>query len=468
MKTLFQCLPKDFFKPLTGKYQESYADCIQLLFNTFKPEISYGVNREIVVATLEDYFSEDEGEMFSEDGEETIRDARGKANFFIRTLKECGWLEYESGENHQIQVLLLEHAIPVIESFNRIIREEEAEYQGIISQIYSTLLNKDLYHKPYELILKGVQENTDRLLSELKKLNVSIKRHMDKQTNEMDASEILEHFFEYHKNIGSKAYLRMKTSENIYYFRSEIIDKLEDILSSQSLMDLATNGYMEVEQILDRDLAYDALLQLILDAKSAFFRLDDIIREIDQKHTRYMKNAVMRAKFLMSTGNNLEGRLLQILNLLAEELNEEVQASVYDDIAPEAATLFHLYPQRYLSPESLKTIPVTKVQGVVNELSDGLVMTEEERALYKEALREKNRNRFTRKNINTYVEGLLVEQSRIKASLLPIETKRDLIRLIYISLYGNHKANGYGIERSTDRIRVGEYEIPDFVIVRND
>lgn len=38
---------------------------------------------------------------------------------------------------------------------------------------------------------------------------------MDKQTSEMSASEIIDHFFEYLKNIGSKAYLRMKTSENI-------------------------------------------------------------------------------------------------------------------------------------------------------------------------------------------------------------------------------------------------------------
>ena len=43
MKNLFGVLPEDFFKPLTGKYRRQYADCILLIFNTFKPEISYGV-----------------------------------------------------------------------------------------------------------------------------------------------------------------------------------------------------------------------------------------------------------------------------------------------------------------------------------------------------------------------------------------------------------------------------------------
>ena len=109
---------------------------------------------------------------------------------------------------------------------SRIIKDEETEYQGIISQIHAILQNQELYTKPYELIIKGVQENTERLISELKKLNASIKRHMDKQTNDMSAGEILDHFFEYHQNIGFKAYLRMITSENkscIFHYEFEFI-----------------------------------------------------------------------------------------------------------------------------------------------------------------------------------------------------------------------------------------------------
>lgn len=97
---------------------------------------------------------------------------------------------------------------------SRIIKDEETEYQGIISQIHASFQNQELYTKTYELIIKGVQENTERLISELKKLNASIKQHMDKQTNNMNAGEILDHFFEYHQNIGFKAYFRMITSEN--------------------------------------------------------------------------------------------------------------------------------------------------------------------------------------------------------------------------------------------------------------
>lgn len=465
MKSLFQVLPEDFFKPLTSKYRKEYADCIMLIFNTFKPEISYGVNREVVVRTLEDYFDTDDIEMTFDD-ENYISDAREKANGIIASLKSCGWLEYEQEKNHQLNVVLFEYTIPIIESMNKVIQEQETEYQGIISQIHASLQNKDLYVKPYELIIKGVKENTERLISELKKLNVSIKRHMDKQTSDMSASEIIDHFFEYHKNIGSKAYLRMKTSENIAYFRSSIIAKIEEIMEDKSIMERAVTGYMDIEQEDDEDKAYDSIISDLLDVKSMFYRLDDIIEEIDYKHAHYMKNAVMRARFKLATGNNMEGKLSKILDLLAEELNREENDNMTINILEGIDEVFSIYSQGYISPESFKTIPVSKKNSIVDNISDEVIMSEEERLLYKEALRIKNRERFSRKNINEYVQVLLKDKEKISVEDIPIKSKRDLIRIIYISIYAGNRANNYEIKRTNKKVRKMGYTFPMFDIIK--
>ena len=457
MKRLFDILPADFFKPLTSKYRQEYADCIMRLFNAFKPEISYGVGREIVVKELADYFEVDDVEM-SFDDETFVSDAREKANGVIAMLKRCGWIEYEQEVNHQINVVLCEYAIPVIESMNRVIRDEEAEYQGIISQIHASLQNEELYTKPYELIIKGVLENTERLLSELKKLNASIKRHMDRQTNDMGADEILDHFFDYHPNIGSKAYLRMKTSENISYFRTAIIERIERMMESPEIMERAVAGYMEVEETEDSDQAYDQVIGILIDIKSSFYRLDDIIEEIDRKHARYMRSAVMRARFLLATGNNLEGKLSKILDMYVRELNDEIQ--------PDLETLFSLYPQSYVSPESLQTIPVTKKLGTVSKFSDDAGMSEEERQLYKEALRMKNRSRFSRKNINEYVVNLLDGRDELPVTEVPVASRRDLIRIIYISIYAGNRSNNYTIKRSGRQVEMQGYSLPYFDILR--
>lgn len=466
MKNLFECLPEDFFKPLTGKYKREYADCIQLIFNTFKAEISYGIGREILVSALEGYFEYDEQDMVFDDENTVLSDARAKANGVIKALRDTGWIEYEQGENHQINVILFEYTIPVIESFQRIIKEEETEYQGIISQIHAALQNKELYARPYELILKGVSENTERLISELKKLNASIKRHMERQTNEMGAAQVLEHFFDYHKNIGSKAYLRMKTSENISYFRSAIINKLEEILSTENIMEGAISGYMEIEQVTDREEAYDSVLSLILYVKSVFYRLDEIIVEIDKKHTRYLKNAVMRAKFLLSTGNNMEGKILRILDHLAQELNVSQNQNIYDNSKSDLLKLFQIYPQNFIDDESLRAIPVSKKLGIVEDLEESVILTAEEREFYKEALKEKNRNRFSRNNIDSYISELLPSQGRMKASALPLDNKRDMIRIIYISLYGNNRSNCYRVERTDLLVQKNGFHFREFEIIK--
>lgn len=462
-KNLFEILPADFYKPLTSKYRRMYADTILLIFNTFKPEISYGVNREVVVSALLDYFELDDDEI-SFDDENYVSDARDKANGVIAQLKAAGWLEYEQVDNHQLNVVMFEYAIPIIESMNRVIREEETEYQGLISQIYSTLHNDELLAKPYELIIVGVEENTERLVSELKRLSVSIKRHMDKQTNEMNANEVLEHFFKYHQDIGSKAYLRMKTAENISYFRSSIIERIDYVLSNSEIMSRAVRGYMELRKVEDGDLAYDSLVSELIDIKLAFYKLDDIIEEIDSKHTKYMKNAVRRAQFLLATGNNLEGKLSRILNLMAEDINNK-RCELFDADEKEDLKI-SMYPQRYISPESLKTIPVKKQMTEIGTIDTAPVMTEEERMLYKEALRQKNRRRFTRKNVNDYVEELLKDKEKIPVTDVEINSKRDLIRLIYISIYAGNAANIYKVKRASHNVRIGEYSMPYFEIIR--
>lgn len=467
MKNLFSVIPEEFFKPLTSKYKKEYVDCIQLIFNTYRSELSYGVDRDIVLSTLESYFEENsiDGMIFEE--ENTIaNDSRSKANAVIRILKECRWIEYENVENYRINVVLQDYAATIIESFNKIVKDDEMEYQSVISQINSTLLNKDSYSKPYEYILKRINDNTEELISGLKKLNISIKKHMDLQTNEMDTREILEHFFKYHKGIGSKAYLRMKTSDNVSYFRNSIIEKLDLILQSNEILSAAVDGYIEIEQVDDREVAHEEVVNIIMNIKSSFYRIDDIIEEIDRKHAKYQQGAVMRAKFLLSTGNNVEGKISHILNYLSDEFNKDEILNLYDESPEPLLQIFNIFPQRFLDNESLKTVAISKKIGTVEDLEDGFTISEEERDKYLIIWNEKNKTRFSRRNISAYVEELLEKQERIAVSSLPLENKRDMIRIIFISLYGRNPANCYKLEQKDSKITINGFTFSDFEIIR--
>ena len=464
---LFNIIPDDFFKPLTSKYKTTYIDCLRLIYNTYKSELSFGVDKEIIVTQLETYFdNESTTEMVFDEDNEIANDSRSKANAILRRLKDSGWIEHELSNDFRVKVNLFDYAATVIESFNKIIKNEELEYQSLVSQIHATLLNKEGYSKPYEYIIKRVIENTEELMVGLKKLNTNIKKYIDAITNEKSAAEIVQDFFIYHKDIGSKAYHRIKTSDNISYFRSSIIENLHNILNDEDIFERAVSGYMEVEQVADQVLAHDLLRGQILSIISAYRNYDEIISEIDYKNAKYIGSSVARAKFLLTNSNNAEGKISKILGYLSDELNNDETLNLNDEIDDPFLRVFNIFPQGFIDSDSLYVVPISKRVSLPEDLDSTLGITAEQRELHRLALQDKSKNRFSRKNINHYIEGLLKENKAVLASSLPLTNKRDLIKIIFISLYGRDKKSIYKTTLIPEIIAVDTFQFHDFLIER--
>jgi len=464
---IFNVVSSEFFKPLTSKYNNIFVDCLMIIYDTYKTELSFGVDKEIIVSKLEHYFDiESKTEMVFEEYNDIAQDSRSKANGTLRRLKECGWFEEELSNDYKVKVNLFDYSVTMIESFNKIIKNEEMEYQSLVSQIHATLLNQDSYIKPYEFIIKRVSENSEELMIGLKKLNTNIKKYIDAVTNDKSASQIVEEFFNYHKEIGSKAYHRIKTSDNISYFRTSIIGKLKNILDDENVFEKAVLGYMEVEQEEDKSDAEENLRAKIFSIISAFRNYDDIIKEIDNKHSRYMSSAIARARFLLTNTNNAEGKITKILSFLSNEFNNDETLNLYDEVDDSLFKVFSIFPQGFIDSDSLYVIPISKKMSLPEKLDTSIGISDEERELRKIALQEKNKSRFSRKNINMYIEDILKDQKVVLASSLPLENKRDLIKIIFINLYGKDKKSKYKTTGTKEFIQINNFRFHDFEIER--
>ena len=456
MKNLFSVLPKDFFKPLNSKYKDQYADCLLAIYNSYKTEISYGVEREAVVSTLTDYFNTRTDDISFDDDNSFEKDSRSKAQKTINYLKDCGWLDFEEEKNYQQNVVLTEQAVPFIRTMNDVIKNEETEYQGLISQIHAVLQNEDLYSKPYQFILKNVVNSTEQLVSSLKKLNISIKKHIDKQTKNKELSEIFSLFSVYNEEIVSKSLYRLKTSENIGKFRQSIKINLDKMLSEPKILKDLVEGYMEIEQETDSDFAKDKIIEMIIDVKSAFENLDKIIDDIDRKNNHYMKNAASRAKFELASGTNQEGKINAILRYLTEFSDE-------DENIPD--NFFNIFVQKFVSEESIKKIPEKKTYEEVASISAAETLTAEERALKKQRLLDKQMARIYRKKIEAFVLECLGEKNYIFASEIPINNRKDFENLIYIRLFAI-ESYVYKVKKTEQRIKTDKCEFTDFEIIK--
>ena len=96
---LFEIVGNDFFRVLTGKYQSVFIDCLEIIYESYRTELSYGVDRDVIIALLTDYFEKNgSADIQFEDEAESLKDSKSKASMFLRKLKDYGWIEYDIGK----------------------------------------------------------------------------------------------------------------------------------------------------------------------------------------------------------------------------------------------------------------------------------------------------------------------------------------------------------------------------------
>ena len=137
-----------------------------------------------------------------------------------------------------------------------------------------------------------------------------------------------------------------------------------------------------------------------------------------------------------------------------------------EDASDDICSLFNIFPQGFLCGESLKAVAISRKITDVEDIFEPIDMTDEERELRKMAISEKNKNRFSKKNVEEFVSGLLLEREYLSASDIPIETKRDLIRIIFISLYGHSAKSDYIVKIKEEIISSQGFRFRDFEIKR--
>ncbi len=182
MSRLFEIVGDDFFKPLNSKYKNQYIDCLNIIYETYQYEVSYGVDREVIVNRLEQYFSTlNMHDMILEEESEELEDPRSQANMFLRKLREYGWVLQES-DIRKTTVIMPDYAVSMVEALRGISNPKEKEYQGDIATIYSLLTSEELLNKPYPQVIQPVFERTNELFSGLKTLKVRIRDYIDAVT----------------------------------------------------------------------------------------------------------------------------------------------------------------------------------------------------------------------------------------------------------------------------------------------
>lgn len=457
---MFHIIDEHFFVPLASPNKLVYWECICKLFSVMDHQLSFGVERDILVEELQYYFEASQSaDIIGEDVEG--KSARDKANWMIRKLKDYGWIEIETDKSYVQRVNFKEYAVKIIRTLLEISEGKQIEYQGYIYTIYS--LVRETTENP-GIVLLSIIENTDMLITGLKNLSSSIKHYIDELTKYKTPAEIMNVLFnDYRENIGDKAYHRLLTSDNVSKFRPEIVNRLENKSKDSSYIDKASNELASIREI-SKEEAEELVYQYIHQVIDAFQSMDDIISEINHKNNQYQKAAINRAKFYLIGGEDVRGQIKEILSAMNEKINEEKMdlAAIYElEFMDE---LIRIYSCAVVDEKSLYTPIEGKKEFEPEEISD-IEVNDELRNEKMRLMLEKLARVINPEKIDTYVNEHLAQKDEILASDLPLENTNDFVKMIYVRLYGQRKNMTYTIE-AKDQIEKDGYCFTDFTIRR--
>ena len=455
---MFHILPENFFVPLASPGKIAYWECIGKLFGVMDNQLSFGVERDVLVEELQYYFEQTNAASIMEE-EVDVGDARSKANWMLRRLEYYGWIEIETDKSYVQRVNFKEYAVKIIKTLTEIAEGRQIEYQGYIYTIYS--LVRSNADKP-GIVLLQILENTDLLITGLKNLNSSIKHYIDELTKHKTVAEIMNALFnDYIINIVDKAYHRLLTSDNVSKFRPEIVERLESKSRSRDYIEKASADIAGIKEI-PKEEAEELVYHYIREIIDAFQNMDDILVEINHKNTQYQRAAINRAKFLLTGSEDVRGQLKEILIGINEKMNEESMelGGIYRiDFLDE---LVRIYSTAVLDEKSLYAPVEGRKEFCPEELSE----TESDLMLRQEKLRkmmEKMQRVMNPEKIERYVKAHLGTARQMQASQLPLNNTEDFVKIIYVRLYGQRKNMSYTVVAGQETQR-GGYRFRDFTI----
>ena len=459
---MFHIIDEHFFVPLASPNKLVYWECICKLFSVMDHQLSFGVERDVLVEELQYYFEQTQAAELAEEEVEG-KSARDKANWMLRKLENYGWIDIETDKSYVQRVNFKEYAVKVIRTLLEIAEGKQIEYQGYIYTIYS--LVRSTTDNP-GIVLLSIVENTDMLITGLKNLSSSIKHYIDELTRYKTPAEIMNVLFnDYIENIVDKAYHRLLTSDNVSKFRPEIIERLESKSRSKAYVDKASEelaGIREISKEEAEELVYHYIHQVV----DAFQNMDEILSEINRKNTQYQRAAINRAKFYLIGGEDVRGQLKEILSGMNEEINRDTmdlngiyRIEFMDEI-------IRIYSSAVIDEKSFYTpIEGKKIfepATIFDEEPDQEFRNEKMRRMLEKLARVLNPEK-----VNDYVEKQLGDRQDMLASELPLGNADDFVKMIYIRLYGQRKNMKYSVAVK-EMIEKEGYRFTDFTIHRKE
>lgn len=434
---LFDRVPPGLFGPFGGALAELYWSILSRLYQLeFEGEpylLVKGTTVDLVEEVLRaspswtERLREDpalEEEPASDKASEPV-DAEGgslrlTARRLLSRLERAGWFHFEFRASHGQVLCFYPYAARILESLVRVARDEQPVFQGYAHAIAS-LLRPDAFAPKPGVALHQARRQTLEMVRELKILERNISVFIQRMLDGVEsAAGVLEESLEHYRQAVMANYHRLKTIENLFKWRAEIIERIDAIERSEPLLEAASRWYAE-QFTLDLDGARAQVRADLGLLRTRFESIPQIASDIDVRNARFSGAALRKLMYLVRQDHRTEGHLQLLVERLAR------------DEAPDLD--FEVFRCELLgSPEGfLYTAPTRRAKPEARPLAERPPLDTES---LRRALAASLHRPFARKQVDAYVAHLLHSREKVPLSEVALEGDEDYARLIFICAYG--------------------------------
>ena len=454
---LFQELPLNFFRPLSGSLAPVYSSVLLRLYELdfdgepFEITQDTAVEQSALLIEQSEEFIRDsqafrtriqedtlaageslDPETIQETSESDEREARRLARHVLKRLERCGWFDYEYREQRKGYVLnFRDYAARILHTLSQVASREAPLFEGLAQSIKAALSPQELNENP-GVALYNAQEATRNLVREIKILSRNIHRYIDQALKKAKTSqELLELQLDiYQKKVVDSSYHRFKTTENIFRYRAFILKQLGLFESDPALFQRVKEWVETQGQGNPEDLIRE-WLELV---RTQLGTIHILTEDLDRKNARYTATTLQRIGYLLNQDHLIENKLYGLLKAMGTPS------------LPFLPPLFAGYRVQTWDQYSLYRPPKEKAEMKVEQVELQPV-SEAIRALALSKAKKAVELQFSKRKVYELARKLISSHGgKLSMTEAPLESCSDFTRLIFISYHGFDRRAPYLME----------------------
>lgn len=318
---LFRHLPDEIFQALSGSNRALIEAVLNDLADVFYDHAEDPIkDKSTIIESIEDTLHKLDTLAWHDDQKEPFDSPKTIHDYALRIyhrLVNTGWL-VEEQELYRVSVLMTPQISMLLRSLVEISRHGKRNYGATVLSILSNLESVAKHPKERGVTLRQSAEASRDFSAHLNQILLGIRSLQRELFASRDPKAIVAGFFDlFVEGILIADYKTIKTSNNPFRFRRQILELTQEFLSNPETMGLVAQCYVD-QQLITMAEAQAMVEKDCRDIILTFSNIEQRLERIDEYRYRLEKRAADTARYMDSSRPGMANKVAGIITDVAK------------------------------------------------------------------------------------------------------------------------------------------------------